>query len=128
MTSLSSLFISVQYEEIDEMVKSTLSLIGEFLEADRSYIFEFNDDRTLMDNTHEWCREGIEPQIDFLKGLPTDMFPFLIERIQGNETLMIPRISELPPEAAAEKDVLEAQNIKSLIIIRSPPESPPSDI
>ncbi|QEQ56384.1 GAF domain-containing protein [Chlorobium phaeovibrioides] len=117
MTSLSSLFISVQYEDIDEMVKSTLSLIGEFLKADRSYIFEFNDDRTLMDNTHEWCREGIEPQIDFLKGLPTDMFPFLMERIQGNETLMIPRISELPPEAAAEKDVLEAQNIKSLIII-----------
>jgi len=41
----------------------------------------------------------------------------MMERIYSNETLLIPKISELPPEAVAEKEILEAQDIKSLIII-----------
>jgi len=117
MTSLSGLFISVRYEEIEGMVNSTLSLIGEFIGADRSYIFEFSDDLQLMDNTHEWCTAGIEPQIGILKGLPTNIFPWWMEHVYSNQIILIPKISELPPEAAAEKEILEAQDVKSLIVI-----------
>ncbi|TCD48076.1 PAS domain S-box protein [Chlorobium sp. N1] len=117
ITSLSNRFISLGYEEIDGMVMNTLHLIGEFVGADRSYIFQFSDDLKLMDNTHEWCAEGTDPQIDALKGLPTDIFPWWMERINRNESILLPRIDELPPEASAERDILEEQDIKSLIVI-----------
>ena len=117
ITSLSNRFISLSYEEIDGMVMSILQLIGEFVHADRSYIFQFSDDQKLMDNTHEWCAEGTEPQIDALKGLPTDIFPWWMERVNRNETILLPRVAELPPEASAEREILESQDIRSLIVI-----------
>ncbi|WP_081423701.1 PAS domain-containing protein [Pelodictyon luteolum] len=117
ITALSNRFISLGFEEIDGMIMSILQLIGEFVGADRSYVFQFSDDLQLMDNTHEWCAEGTEPQIDALKGLPTDIFPWWMERINRNESILLPRIEELPLEASAERDILEAQDIKSLIVI-----------
>ncbi|WP_303681252.1 PAS domain S-box protein [Pelodictyon luteolum] len=117
ITALSNRFISLGFEEIDGMIMSILQLIGEFVGADRSYVFQFSDDLQLIDNTHEWCAEGTEPQIDALKGLPTDIFPWWMERVNRNESILLPRIEELPIEAAAERDILEAQDIKSLIVI-----------
>ena len=103
VTTLSNQFINLPYEQIDGMINSTLELIGTFVQTDRSYIFQFCDNLRLMDNTHEWCSEGTEPQIDTLKGLPTSIFPWWMERINNNEIIHIPRITEMPEEAAAKK-------------------------
>jgi PAS domain S-box-containing protein len=115
--SLANRFINLPFEEIDEMVQSTLQFIGEQVQADRSYVFQFSDDLQLMDNTHEWCAEGIEPQIDNLKDLPADIFPWWMEKLKRNEIIHIPILEEMPEEASAEKEILESQDIKSLIVI-----------
>jgi len=116
-TTISNRFINLPANQIDGMVQSTLQLIGEQLKADRCYIFQFSDDLSLMDNTHEWCSEGIEPQIEMLKELPTNIFPWWMERIYSNEIIHIPRLDLMPREASAEKEVLAAQNIRSLLVI-----------
>ncbi len=87
------------------------------MHADRSYIFQFYDNRRLMDNTHEWCAEGIEPQIDMLKKLPTEAFLWLTKKIYNNEIIIVPKVSELPDDAKAERDILQEQDIHSLILI-----------
>ncbi|MFQ5615801.1 MAG: response regulator, partial [Anaerolineales bacterium] len=66
---------------------------------------------------HEWCAPGIEPQIDKLQGLPVDMLPWWMAKIRGLEIIHIPRVADLPPEAGAEREILEAQNIQSLIVV-----------
>ena len=48
-----------------------LAYLGEESGADRAYIFEDNYDGTF-DNTYEWCREGVNPEIDNLKKVPFD--------------------------------------------------------
>jgi PAS domain S-box-containing protein len=117
VTDLSNQFITMPYDAIDSMVNNTLLRIGEFVRADRSYIFLFRDDHLLMDNTHEWCREGIEPQIELLKGIPTDLFPWWMERVHHNEVIHLPRVADMPKVASAEKEILESQDIQSLIVI-----------
>jgi len=117
MTSVSNQFINIPGAQIDCMVQKSLQLIGKQVGADRCYVFLFSDDLRLMDNTHEWCADGIEPQIDSLKNLPTSMFPWWMEKINRNEIIHIPQTSSLPKEADAEKQILEAQHIQSLIVI-----------
>lgn len=117
VSALSNQFISLHYEKIDELINSTLRLIGEFVQADRSYIFQFRNDLALMDNSYEWCAEGIVPQIDELQEIPTDMAPWWMDHINNNRIIHIPRVYELPEEASAEKEILESQDIKSLIVI-----------
>ncbi|NTW74720.1 MAG: PAS domain S-box protein [Chlorobiaceae bacterium] len=116
-TTISNRFINLPSDEIDGMVQSTLQLIGEQVQADRCYVFQFSEDLTLMDNTHEWCAEGIEPQIDLLKELPTGTFPWWMQKINNNEVIHIPILSAMPEEGSAEKEILESQNIQSLLVI-----------
>lgn len=44
-----------------------LQKLGSFLSAERAYIFNIRGDK--MDNTYEWCADGIEPQKENLQGL-----------------------------------------------------------
>ena len=117
VSTLANEFISVSAEEIDAMIDKALQAIGEFVQADRSYIFQFYDNLRLMDNTHEWCAEEIEPQIDILKGLPTAEFEWSMKKIISGEVVIIPKVSELPDEAATEREILQQQDIQSLILI-----------
>jgi PAS domain S-box-containing protein len=117
MTDVSNQFINIPGDQIGSTVQNTLQKIGEQIGADRCYVFLFSDDLRLMDNTHEWCADGIDSQIDSLKNLPTSMFPWWMEKIGNNEIIHIPQTSALPEEADAEKKILEAQHIQSLIVI-----------
>jgi two-component system cell cycle sensor histidine kinase/response regulator CckA len=117
ITSISTYFINLASEEIDDGINRALQLVGGFADVDRSYVFLFRDDGTMMDNTHEWCAEGIEPQIHKLKGAPTDAFQWSLKRIRRSEVVHIPRVADLPPEASAEKKEFQAEGIQSLIMV-----------
>jgi len=69
-----------------------------------------------MSNTHEWCASGIEPQQRVLQNLPVDVFPWWMERLRQFESLNIPDVNDLPAEASAEKETLQAQSIRSLFV------------
>ncbi len=125
VTTLSNQFINLPFDHVDEMISGTLQLIGEYVKADRSYVFQFLDDLRLMNNTHEWCAEGIEPAIDALKNIETGNFPWWMEQIRNNQIIHIPRVADMVNEASAEKEILESQGIKSLIIIPLVSESLP---
>jgi len=102
---------------MDHGINYSLELIGAFSRADRSYVFLLSDDGTKFDNTHEWCAPGIEPQMSHLKGIPIEAFPWWMEKLKRNEIVHIPYATDLPPEASAEKEMLQAQNIRSLIAV-----------
>ena len=53
-------------------LKHILQDIGDYYDADRSYIFEMNGERTTLSNTYEWCREGIHAEIDNLQNISVD--------------------------------------------------------
>lgn len=114
---LSNRFINLRSDKIDSMVQSTLKLIGEEIGADRSYVFQFSGDMETMDNTHEWCEDGIDPQIDMLKDIPTGDYVWWMGKIRRNEIIHIPLIEEMPEEAAPEREILELQAIRSLLVL-----------
>ncbi|HWR82489.1 MAG TPA: PAS domain S-box protein [Candidatus Deferrimicrobium sp.] len=115
--SISSRFVQLRSQDIDNGITEALKSIGEFVDVDRSYVFLMRDDGTTVDNTHEWCREGIAPQIRNLQGLTEDAFPWWSKRLRQFENIHIPRLDDLPPEAAREKEILRVQDIQSLIVV-----------
>ena len=117
ITSISSKFINLPTFEIDKGIDEALKAICEFTNVQRSYIFRFNDDSATMDNTHEWCMQGVKPQIERLKKVPLSLSPWLINQIKSAEAVHIPRVDQLPPEAATLKKENERQGVKSLILV-----------
>ncbi|HRK89925.1 MAG TPA: PAS domain S-box protein [Anaerolineales bacterium] len=109
-------FMNVSTEEVGAAIQEALAVLGQLFDVDRVYIFEFVDNRTVMNNTYEWCAESVTPQIENLQGLPTEIAPWWMKYLNNNETIIVPRVSEMPPEASSERAILEEQNIQSLLV------------
>ncbi|MEI7849337.1 MAG: PAS domain S-box protein, partial [Chloroflexota bacterium] len=117
LTAISTHFINLPSSEINREINNVLKQIGEFENIDRSYVFMLDTDAGLMANTHEWCAQGIEPQIDNLKDIPISIFPWWMKKLENLEEVHIPFVSQLPFEAQAEREILEAQSIQSVLVV-----------
>jgi signal transduction histidine kinase/ActR/RegA family two-component response regulator len=109
--------IGTNSDKLDEAINYALEMIGETTGVDRSYIFLFSGGLETMSNTHEWCAEGVDSQIDRLQNLPSEGFPWWMSRLKKHEKIHIPSVKYLPPEADIEKEILAEQHIQSLIVV-----------
>ncbi|MFN3532814.1 MAG: diguanylate cyclase domain-containing protein [Candidatus Brocadia sp.] len=103
--------------DFNNTIYKSLADAGRFSKAGRAYLFQFRDNGTIMDNTHEWCDEGVTPEIQHLRNLPTAMFPWWMENLRAGNVIHIPDVSKMPPERDFEKAFLEKQGIKSLLVL-----------
>ena len=51
-------------------VRAVLAAAGRQFNVSRAYIFESTEDGLYVNNTYEWCNDGIEPQITLLVNIP----------------------------------------------------------
>lgn len=117
LTKISTRFINLNTGEIDKEITAALQDIGNFENIDRSYVFVVDRSTDTMSNSHEWCRQGIEPQMDALQGLPTSLFPWWMLKLESNEPIVVTQIDELPLEASEEKEILKSQSILSVAVV-----------
>ncbi|MCK9555230.1 PAS domain S-box protein [bacterium] len=115
ITSISTSFIDMRNEDIDNEIQEALTQIGRFTGVDRSYVFLFRDKGAVMDNLYEWCAGGIVSQKDRLMGVDTGKFGWIVGKLKKDEIVYVDDISELPAEAKNEQDEFRAEGIKSLI-------------
>lgn len=117
LTEISCDYDQVAGKEFDAWVTEALGKIGGFVGADRSYIFSVSSDGRCISNSHEWCAEGIEAQIDLLQEVPIEAFPYLLPFLASGRAMNVSALADLPEEAAFERQVLEAQGIKSMLAL-----------
>jgi PAS domain S-box-containing protein len=92
ITSISTHFIHLPSEKVDKGISYALHTLGEFAGVDRAYIFLFSSDHATVDNSHEWCSKGVEPQLLHLQRLPVSRFPWFMDRIQSLNTIYVPNV------------------------------------
>ncbi|MBF2052249.1 MAG: response regulator [Candidatus Sericytochromatia bacterium] len=117
LSALSMRFVKTSATEFDASIEQMLTWFGQHFEVDRAYLFLFSEDLQQMSNTHEWCAEGIESQIDRIQNLSVDTLPWFMQQMQRHDYLHIPDVFALPEQAAAEKQEFMAQGIQSLITV-----------
>jgi PAS domain S-box-containing protein len=117
ITVVSSQFINLYPDQIDAEIDHTLRQIGEFADADRSYVFQFSEDQKSVSCTHEWCAPEIEATIARIQNAPVDAFPWAMKKFLNAEMVLIPRVADLPEGAAKEKLEFEKQDIQSILAV-----------
>jgi diguanylate cyclase (GGDEF)-like protein/PAS domain S-box-containing protein len=110
-------FVDLAPAEVDAGIEEALRETGEFAGVDRSYVFLSSEGGATVENTHEWCATGIEPQIENLKGILIDAWPWAMKNFRNGKVNHVPRVADLPAEAAAEKEECEAEGIQSFLQI-----------
>lgn len=115
--AISTNFINLTADKIDDGINKALEAIGEFAGVDSSYVVIFSSDSKEMYNTHEWCASGVESHWRKLQGIPTDAFPWFFTTLKQFKTVHIQSESDFPEEASNEKRNYLSAGIKSLIAV-----------
>ncbi|KKO49381.1 two-component system, chemotaxis family, response regulator WspR [Arsukibacterium sp. MJ3] len=117
MSLISTELINVSSEALDQHVDDALAALGEFCHADRSYLFQFNQQVTEMNNSHEWVREGISPQKANLQQVPDTALPYFYQKMKQDHIFAVADITQLPAEASNEQQEFNNEDIRSVLCI-----------
>lgn len=102
--------------DFDGAIDRALCRSGQYLGADRTYLFLTSPDGQSMSNTHEWCAPGVSSELENLQSLPVNSTPWWWKQLWDVGYVIVPRVSEMPAEAVTEKALLEDQSIQSVCV------------
>ncbi len=118
LIQISTVYININLAEVEETIQKSLHDLGEFVGADRAYIFDYDFVENTTSNTYEWCAQDITPEIDNLQKVPLEYLPFWVEKHQNGLEFYVEDVQSLPDEGPeCLRGVLEPQGIKSLLTI-----------
>lgn len=110
-------FVSVNQNSVDAKINNLLQNMGRYFRVDRCYVFLINNQDDTMTYAYEWCNDGISPEVETIKDIPLETFPWWMGELKNNNLIYIDDVNKLPDEAAPEKEQLTRQSIKSVVII-----------
>lgn len=107
---------ALNYDTPDEEINEFLRFFGKHIGSDRIYIFEDDFDKHVTNNTYEWCREGVTPQIDYLQDVDMDVIDWWYEAFDKGESVVITDVEQLKGVHQMSYEMLKEQNVHFLVV------------
>jgi diguanylate cyclase (GGDEF)-like protein/PAS domain S-box-containing protein len=101
------------WPDIEGGINDTLKKLLGYFHANRAYIFEFEADRYIANNTYEACADGVSHEIDNLQGISLDVLTYWLAAFKENDYYAIGDVHALDDSRLEEKNILLAQGINS---------------
>lgn len=117
LSAISTDFINLPSDQFDHGIQQALKKVARFTGTDRAFMFQYRDGGRRIDNTHEYCLDGIEPQMELHQDQQVTSFEWFHDQLASFNNLHISDLDELPPEAAEEKKFWHSLGIKSLVCV-----------
>ncbi len=117
LTSISAGFVSVKRENFEKEVLSTFEKIGNSLNFDACFLFEFTDDYKSFSCKTHWNRFGIEGLENRLQNISIKDRQWWWNKIKRLEPVVLLSLNQIPESEKAWRNELEDLNVKSLINI-----------
>ena len=109
------LHILATEKSMDRAVNQFLATVGGYYQAARTYIFEFDREKGVTNNTFEWCGPGASREIDNLQQIPLEVVGDWISKFRSDGAFSISSVeSERDPDSE-EYRLLHMQGIHSLL-------------
>lgn len=115
LMDMATKYINLPIDMVDVTINDSLAQLGDFVQVDRVYIFDYDDKSKTASNTFEWCAEGISPEIESLQFIPYSAIPFWIEMHSAGNEIIVEDTFVLP-ETEFKKMLLD-QDIQSLVAL-----------
>lgn len=117
VSDISTGFINIEPDRVDEGVDRALELVGRFVDADRAYVFEISEGDDLMSNTHEWVPLKALSRKDDLQNVEVTRYSFIMETLARGENVVVSDIQGDERLSDAERARLLEQGMKSLVVV-----------
>lgn len=118
ITTISTRFITLSTDAIDNEIKQAVQHIVKLAEAEAVYISLLSDDVTTIETTYGWHSDGGEPAgLEDATNLSLTSFAWSMMQLHQYQVLNVPRVADLPPEAAWERDYMQSVGVQSYIML-----------
>lgn len=87
--------------------------LGQYFEADRSYLFLLDEDGKTISNVVEWCKEGVIPQKQSLQKLEVSFIDRWIEAFHQETSLTVEDNEEIKETHPLEYNIMARQQVHS---------------
>lgn len=114
---LSTNFIVLPPDDLDDGINDVLKAIGSFAVVDRACVFQFCEDGVRIKRTHEWRARGVGARTNGNGHMQSASLPWLRRKIWSYEVVHVPDVASLPKEADVEKGVFLKQGIRALVAV-----------
>lgn len=111
--ALSTRFINVSGDSLDDDITTGLQALGEFLSIDRCSLVQLDESATVVESVHEWYAPGLAPRSGALGTLDLGPFAWGRGRLRAMQPVIFENPADLPPEAANERLIFERMGIRS---------------
>ena len=108
--------LAASLDEVDKAIEAALGEMGHLTNTDRVYVFRLRPSGDVIDNSHEWCAEGVAPMRAMLQDIPASMIDHWRAAFEAGGDVLIPDVEALP-DTALEKAILLEQGIRSLLAV-----------
>ncbi len=115
ISTLSTTFINLSPDEIDEGINNALKTIAKFINAHHSFILILSEDNTFSDEVYEWCHESSLLSINEIDGLKYDDLPLISECISRSKNIFIPSLAKFSEDISRHSKRLPWNDIQSAI-------------
>ncbi|TWT77684.1 Sensor protein FixL [Posidoniimonas polymericola] len=115
LVSLSTGFINLTADDVDEAIDESLRRVGEFLGVDRCSIRLFEDRFALGELTHEWYVDGCASLLPAVSGLCADEFEWELGELASGRHFMLDDTSHAPVEAKCFRMLYEKYDVRSAL-------------
>lgn len=109
--------MTVTSENWDKLIIKILTEMGIQLSVDRSYLFMIDYGNKVINNTHEWCAEGIQSSMKDFQNRPIDEFNWWFPKLSFDGKIIIEDLDSLLPEESNIREMLESQSAQSVLIV-----------
>ncbi len=115
MMRISTEYINLPVDNLDQTILESLRDIANFVKADRAYIFNYHLDKGYCEYKYEWVAEGIPPQMEDYKIISLDTMPYWLNKHKNKEFVVVEDSRAISDENI--QQLLVTEGIKSLITI-----------
>jgi PAS domain S-box-containing protein len=116
-SEISTHFIGMEPENIDESINYALKKIGEFTGVNKIGAIRFSDDYMHVNGINAWCRDGTESEFEHFAQFYIGKNSWWIDQLFKGEPFCINSMEDLPLEAVTEREVLLGACKESLLVI-----------
>ncbi len=100
---ISSNFVSLAPGKTEKCIEGAIRAIGEFIDADRVYIYLFKEKENCLEKSNEWCAETVSPQVSDIDDVVSGSDRWWIKRLINFEIVLISSLSRIPQESSEQE-------------------------
>ena len=116
-TLINCITLLAEEKDINKAIDSLLKILNDYFDGDRAYLFEFDYEKQVTNNTYEYAAEGVTKQIDILQDVPLEVIDTWIKKFEETGTFYISSIDKDVDKDSDTYRILEMQEITSLIAV-----------